>query len=55
MKEETKKNAKDLVEQATENKELSEEELEQVTGGGAFDNVPRVKEHDYNDDIRGRI
>ena len=40
MKEkERKKNSEELVEQTTENKELGEEELEQVTGGGAFDNV----------------
>lgn len=35
--------------------ELSDDELEQVSGGGAFDNVPRVKEHDYTDDVKSRV
>ena len=33
---------------------LEDDELEQVVGGGAFDNVPRVKEHDYTEDIKPR-
>ncbi len=35
--------------------ELTDEELKKVDGGGAFDNVPRVPEHDYTDDIRNRV
>ena len=37
---------------------LDESMLDEVTGGaggGAFGNVPRVKEYDYNDDIRSRV
>lgn len=35
-------------------RELSEEEMNQVSGGGAFDSVPRVDEYNYTDDIRER-
>ena len=35
--------------------ELDLEELEQVTGGGAFDNVPRVPEHKIDDSLRSKI
>ena len=35
--------------------ELDESMLDEVTGGGAFGNVPRVKEYDYNADIRNRV
>lgn len=55
-KEEKKIN--DPKKEVTENQgaqELSEEEMNQVSGGGAFDNVPRVKEHDYTEDIKKRI
>ena len=31
---------------------VAEENLEIVVGGGAFDDVPRVDEHDYDDDTR---
>ncbi len=35
--------------------EVDLEDLEQVTGGGAFDNVPRVPEHKVDDSLRGKI
>lgn len=35
--------------------ELSDADLEKMTGGGPFDDVPRVKGHDYDEDIRGRV
>lgn len=37
--------------------ELDESMLDEVTGGafGAFGDVPRVKEYDYNDNIRSRV
>ena len=31
---------------------LTEDLLQRVIGGGAFDDVPTVEEHDYDDDIR---
>lgn len=34
--------------------ELSDEELEQVSGGGAFSGVPRVKTHDYTQEVKDR-
>ncbi len=57
MKKEEKK-INDVKQEMPENQgaqELSNEEMEQVSGGGAFDNVPRVKEHDYTDDIKNRV
>ena len=57
MKKEDKK-INDLKQEIPEKQgaqELSNEEMEQVSGGGAFDNVPRVKEHDYTDDIKNRV
>lgn len=30
-------------------KPIAEEKLKQVTGGGAFDDVPTVDEHDYDE------
>lgn len=57
--ESAKKKAEDTPEQAAEAKdgirELSADDLESVSGGGAFDGVPRVKEYDYTDDIRNRV
>ena len=35
--------------------ELDLEDLEQVTGGGAFDNVPRVPERNIDDKLKGKI
>ena len=35
--------------------ELDLDDLEQVTGGGAFDNVPRVPQHDIDDSLREKI
>lgn len=56
---ESEKKAVPVPEQGGETKgtatELSDANLEKVTGGGAFDNVPRVKDHDYDEDIRGRV
>lgn len=51
MKEEGKKTLKKEEETV---QELDDKELNQVSGGGAFDNVPRVKEHDYTDDVKSR-
>lgn len=36
-------------------KEIDVEALKDVSGGSALDNVPVVDEHDYDDDIRGKI
>ena len=33
-------------------KSIPEDNLAQVTGGGAFDDVPTVDEHEYNDDTK---
>lgn len=33
-------------------KELNKDELSQVTGGSALDDVPTVDEHDYDEEIR---
>lgn len=33
-------------------KSLPEEKLIQVTGGGAFDDVPTVDEHDYDEETK---
>lgn len=33
-------------------KSVPEEKLKQVTGGGAFDDVPTVDEHNYDDSTR---
>ncbi len=38
-----------------ETQELDLDDLEQVTGGGAFDNVPRVPQHDIDDSLREKI
>ena len=35
--------------------ELDLEDLEKVTGGGAFDNVPRVPEHKIDDNLKSKI
>ena len=52
------KKIKDMEKEAAENRgaqELSDEEMDQVSGGGAFDSVPRVKEHDYTEDVKKRV
>lgn len=36
-------------------KEIDLDELEQVTGGGAIDNVPRVPEKPIDDSLRNKI
>lgn len=41
-----------------ENKDVQEielDDLEQVTGGGAFDNVPRVPQKQIDDALREKI
>ncbi|HIU57963.1 MAG TPA: hypothetical protein IAA61_09185 [Candidatus Ornithomonoglobus merdipullorum] len=41
-----------------ENKDVQEielDDLEQVTGGGAFDNVPRVPQNPIDDSLREKI
>lgn len=35
-----------------ETKKLKQEELENVTGGSALDDVPTVDEHDYDEQVR---
>lgn len=52
MKDEKK--TKEAVEEAEGIQELSLDEQEQVSGGGGFEDVPRVKLHDYDDGVRGR-
>ncbi len=34
--------------------EMTDNELSQVSGGGAFDKVPTVPLNDYDEEIRGR-
>lgn len=41
-------------EEKQEVQDLSLEDLEQVTGGGTFDNVPRVPENPIDEPLRGR-
>ena len=36
-------------------REIELDELENVTGGGAFDNVPRVPEHKIDDSLKRKI
>lgn len=36
-------------------KEIGLNELKDVSGGSALDDVPVVDEHDYDDDIRKKI
>ena len=36
-------------------KEIEVEDLENVSGGSALDNVPVVDEHDYDEDIRKKV
>lgn len=43
------------AEETQEPRELSLDELEQVTGGGVFDNVPRVPQKPIDDDLRSKI
>lgn len=38
-----------------ETQELNLDELEQVTGGGAFDNVPRVPQNPIDDTLKSKI
>lgn len=38
-----------------ETKELDLDDLEQVTGGSAFADVPRVPQHDIDDSLKGKI
>ncbi len=35
--------------------EIELDDLEQVTGGGAFSDVPRVKEHLIDDSLRKKV
>lgn len=53
-----KKRINDLKKEVPETQgaqELSDEEMDQVSGGGVFDSVPRVKEHDYTEDVKKRV
>lgn len=59
--EKKKKKAADAVKQAanqanraSENRELDIESLAGVTGGGEFDEVPTVDEHDYDPNDQNR-
>ena len=35
--------------------EVELDELEQVTGGGVFDDIPRVPEHKIDDNLKKKI
>lgn len=53
-----KKKINGLKNEALQNgapQELSDEEMDLVSGGGVFDSVPRVKEHDYTEDVKKRV
>lgn len=55
----SKEAAKDAVDQAKQAidagmQELDDAAFNDVAGGGAFDRVPRVVEHSYNDEDKGR-
>ena len=54
--EKRKKENEDVLVPKGKGTELSEQDMEKVTGGAsAFSDIPRVKNHDYDDDIRDKI
>lgn len=38
-----------------EKKPLTEEELEQISGGGVLDRLPKVTENDYDDEVIDKV
>lgn len=55
MKKRTKQEENSVMSE-NEGVELSEEDMDKVTGGvSAFANVPRVKQHDYDEAIKKKI
>ena len=49
------KKTNDTVEEAEGIQTLNLDELDQISGGGGFGGVPRVKIHDYDDSVRKRV
>lgn len=50
-----KVNKENNIAEENEIQELELDDLEQVTGGGAFDNVPRVPQNPIDDSLREKI
>ncbi len=48
------KKSKDKLVDEQKRGELSEKKLDDVTGGSAFADVPRVPPNDYDDDIKNK-
>ncbi len=44
----------DKKQEDEEVREVDLEDLEQVTGGGAFSNIPRIPEKPIDDQLRGK-
>ena len=57
MKKNEKKGQPENTKAMEENgrKELDAEGLDNVTGGGSFIDIPRVKEYDYDDSVTDRV
>ena len=55
LKMEKKELTKEELEKLKEESKMTIEEMDEVAGGGVFDDVPRVKEHDYTDSVKKRV
>ena len=52
---EKKELTKEELEKLKEESKMTIEEMDEVAGGGVFDDVPRVKEHDYTSSVKKRV
>lgn len=55
MSDDKKKALAEKTAKNNEKKEISVEQLSEVTGGGAFSDVPRVPEKPIDDELRDKI
>lgn len=46
---------KKLITEEVETKEVSLDDLDEVSGGAAFDNIPRVPTKEIDDNVRDKI
>ena len=46
---------KNVLNEELENKEVSLEDLDEVSGGAAFANIPRVPTNEIDDNVRDKI
>ena len=46
---------KNVLNEELENKEVSLEDLDEVSGGAAFANIPRVPTKEIDDNVRDKI